>query len=151
MKLAADVEVSNKMSIWTVCSVVSMVTALFDDLKERKIRVVPLVLCLGIGLTAKACFGLFEWKEVLTGALPGMMSCLISKFCQNCIGEGDSLVILNIGLLRGCSFCMKTILLSCISIFIYSILMLFKKRIHRYSQVACVPFLCFGYMGAWLL
>ena len=50
MKLAADVEVSNKMSIWTVCSVVSMVTALFDDLKERKIRVVPLVLCLGIGL-----------------------------------------------------------------------------------------------------
>ncbi len=151
MKLAADAEVDDKMSVWTFCSIVSMIVALCDDLKEKKIRIFPVILCLGIGLTAKMCIGVCEWKEILMGVVPGVMSCLISKLCQNCIGAGDSLLILNIGLLCGWAFCMKTILLACIGIFIYSIIMLFMKRIHRYSQVACVPFLLFGYIGAWLL
>lgn len=151
MKPAADVEVNDKMSIWTGCCIVSMVIALFDDLRERKIRVFPVVFCLGIGMTAKVFLGLFEWKEALIGVMPGVLSCLISKLCQNCIGAGDSLLILNIGLLHGCVFCIMTILLACIGIFVYSILMLFLKRIHRYSQVACVPFLFLGYIGAWLL
>ena len=142
--------VNDEMSVCMVCSVLSMLLALFDDIKEQKIRVFPVVLCMSIGLSAKLCLGFFQWEDMLLGIVPGVLSFIISKLCKNCIGAGDSLLILNIGLLRGCGFCMTTILLACIGIFIYSIIMLVMKRIHRYSQVPCVPFLFFGYLGAWL-
>ena len=139
------------MELWILCGFISMGIALIDDVREQKIRWIPVTVSIGIGLIFRLCFNAFEWKTACMGMFPGVISFLVSKACNECIGAGDSLLILGIGLLHGFSFCIKVVLNTCICIFFFSVIMLFIGRLHRKSQVACMPFLFLGYLGAWLL
>ena len=151
MSLAVDAEAVNRLEMWSICGCVSMAVALFDDIREQKIRWFPIVLCIGIGLISKMDVHTLTWKEICMNIAPGTISFLVSKAGDECIGAGDCLLILDIGLLYGFSFCMKMILIACVVIFFFSVIMLLKGKLHRKSQVACVPFLFLGYIGAWLI
>ena len=103
MSLAVDAEAVNRLEIWNICGFVSMGAALFDDVREQKIRWLPIALCMGLGFISKMYVHALTWNEICVSIAPGAISFLVSKAGDECIGAGDSLLILDIGLLHGSS------------------------------------------------
>lgn len=134
-----------------LCIFLMIFTLTYDDIREKKISAVPIILCTIVGIGMQIYQKTFEWELCLVGAIPGGVSLMISKLFNNCIGLGDILVILCVGILNGWIFCLKFLFISCIFIFGYSVIMMALGKLHRKSRVACVPFLLLGYIGAWLL
>lgn len=141
----------DEISFIDICAMTSLSIALYDDLRERKIRIIPVVFIMILGGVFQVFLMNEQWNIIIRGGIPGAISFMISKLSNECIGKGDCLLILCIGVLKGYSFCIHFVLISCIMIFLYSCYMMIRGRLHRKSQVPCVPFLTIGYIGAWLL
>jgi len=139
------------MSILDICAMTCLSIALYDDLRERKIRIIPVIFIMILGGVFLVFFMNEQWSIMAKGCIPGVISFMISKLSNECIGKGDCLLILCVGVLKGYSFCIHFVLISCIIIFLFSCFMMLGGRLHRKSQVPCVPFLMIGYIGAWLL
>lgn len=139
------------MCFLDICAMTGLSIALYDDLRERKIRIIPVMFILLLGGVFRIFWMHEQWNVMVKDCIPGVISFLISKFGNECIGKGDCLLILCVGMLKGYSFCIHFVLVSCIIIFFFSCFMLLGGRLHRKSQVPCVPFLMIGYIGAWLL
>lgn len=134
-----------------MCSALMLVVSVLEDVRKQKIYVFPIfVLCI-IGILFKIGSSDFSLVLLLKGGLPGFVSFFVSKLCGDCIGKGDSILVLCIGLLEGIDFCMRFIGITSVCIFCFSVIMLGIGKLHRKSQVACVPFLMIGYLGAWLI
>lgn len=134
-----------------ICTFLMIFMSIYDDIREKKISVLPIVLCTMAGTGIQIYQQTFQWDFYLTGAIPGGVSYLISKIFGDCIGMGDILVIFCVGILNGWTFCLKFLFVSCICIFVFSMIMMILGKLHRGAQVACMPFFMLGYIGAWLL
>ena len=134
-----------------LCCFFSLAGSLPSDLREHQIRVVPVIVCMIAGLAFQLVTCRFSFKDAMVGMLPAIGSFAISKTCRECIGKGDILLILGIGILNGIVFCLEVLGIALVCIFVYCTFMLALGKIKRNSQVACVPFLLVGYLGAWFL
>ena len=123
----------------------------YEDLRDQKIRVVPVVLCMILGLSMRICAEAPWMSTLLLDAMPGVSCFVISRVWNHFLGDGDSLLILCVGMLNGFWFCIVFVSLTFTCIMFFSMLMLGFKKLTRYSVVPCVPFMIVGYMGAWLL
>lgn len=134
-----------------ICSFMMVGIAAWEDIRKRSIYIMPLIFFTVIGVGFQIYINHFSWIFMLHGILPGIISALISKLGNDCIGMGDSLLLMSVGILEGSIFCVKLIGLACGGILIFSMFMMAVGKLHRKSQVACVPFLMLGYIGAWFI
>lgn len=123
----------------------------YEDIREQQIHVLPVLLCMVFGIIVRIGTVNFTGSSIVFGALPGIISFILGKICQSSIGEGDSLWILCVGVLNGFWFCISFLGITFTLVFLFSAVMMWIGKLHRKSQVACVPFMVFGYLGAWLL
>lgn len=134
-----------------ICSVLMLAISAWEDIRKRQIYILPVIVFMGIGLIFHFFKADFEWKQVLYGMLPGALSILMSKVGNDCIGSGDSLLLLAVGSLEGITFSVKWVSMTCVFILGFSMIMLACGKLHRKSKVACAPFLLLGYIGVWLI
>ena len=123
----------------------------YEDIREQKIHVIPVIICIVLGIVIRLFTGKITMPSILYGALPGVLSFICGRTCGACIGEGDSLLILCVGLVNGFWFCISFLGFTFTCVFVFSVVMMSIGKLHRKSQVACVPFMIIGYLGAWLL
>lgn len=88
----------------------------------------------------------FNWQEILSGILPGILLYGVSRVSRGAIGEGDALVFAVCGIYLGLA---RNLLLLWLSLFFAmlagSFLMLRKKG-NRKTRIPLVPFVTAGYM-----
>ncbi len=134
-----------------LCCLISLIGALPGDIRKHQIRIIPVLFCLITGIVWQLVTGSFSAADTITGIFPSLGCFVISKMFKDCIGKGDILLIFGVGVLTGVVFCLKFLSVSLISIFVYCAIMLMTGKIKRNTQVACVPFLVIGYIGAWFI
>ncbi|MDD3222409.1 MAG: hypothetical protein PHG07_08470 [Lachnospiraceae bacterium] len=139
------------MFVKHICSGLLVVYPIWRDIKEQKIYIFPAVGLAVLGILADVFCGEIALKGWLEGLLPGCACFLLGRWGRGCIGDGDSLLILIIGVLEGVKFCLSMLIVSGMGILIFSIGALVSGRLHRKSTVPFVPFLAIGYIGAWLM
>lgn len=149
---AVDVgEAEDRIMMCHICSFFMVCYPAYHDICERKINLMP-AFCLWIfGSSILLLSGEREVTAWVIGMLPGIFMCLAGKLFGNCIGAGDGLLIAGIGALEGAAFVLRLLVIAGILIFAFSIVMMSFGKLHRKSQVACVPFLIMGYVGAWMI
>ena len=123
----------------------------YEDFREQKIRVLPVVLCLVFGASARIYLEMPEFSTLLLDAMPGISCFVMSRAWNHFLGDGDSLIILCVGLMNGVWFCMTFLFWTFACVLAFSMTMLASGKLTRYSQIPCVPFMIIGYIGAWLL
>lgn len=134
-----------------MCSLISLIGSLPEDIRSHEIRIRPVLFWITIGVVFQLVTGEFFVMDFMAGMLPAAGCFAISKMCKDCIGSGDILLICCIGILNGAVFCLKFLSVSFVSIFFYCTVMLMRGKIKCSTQVACVPFLIVGYIGAWFI
>ena len=82
----------------------------YEDIREQKIHVIPVIICIVLGIVIRLFTGEITMPSILYGALPGVLSFICGRTCGACIGEGDSLLILCVGLVNGFWFCILFVL-----------------------------------------
>ena len=84
----------------------------YEDVREKKIHIFPVVLCMALGLGLRV-FRESPWiSTLLLDAMPGISCFVISRVWNHFLGDGDSLLILCVGLLNGFWFCMTFVFLT---------------------------------------
>lgn len=123
----------------------------YEDIRERQIYISPVVLWMILGMFVRIENENLTVASIVSGMIPGIISFVLGKLNPSFIGEGDSLLIMCVGLLNGFSFCILFLSVTFSLVFLFSIVMMSIGKLHRKSQVPCVPFMVLGYIGAWLL
>lgn len=139
-----------EIGVDTACYLIE-VDPVYRDIKEKKICIIPALICVALGLILEAVSGGGNGWQWLAGMVPGGVLMLSGRLFNDCIGSGDIILILGLGLLEGFYFCVCSLAIAGAGIFVFSVGALLSGRLHRNSRVAFVPFLVFGYAGAGLL
>lgn len=123
----------------------------FTDLKNKQVSVWICILffILGIGFNILCSMEHQEelkdiWKDTWMGLLPGIILLGFSVTTKECIGKGDGLVMVAMGILLGVE---KTIALFMISLFLSAIVAAFLigvRRVEKNYEIPFVPFLTVG-------
>ena len=123
----------------------------YEDFREQKVRVIPVVLSLVLGFGARIYIEMPEFSTLLLDAMPGIACFVMSRAWNRFLGDGDSLIILCVGLINGIWFCMAFLFWTFACVLAFSMIMLACGKLTRYAQIPCVPFMILGYIGAWML
>lgn len=123
----------------------------YEDIREQKIRVAPVVLCLVLGMAARIFVEMPPFSSLVLDAVPGIVCFAASRGWNHFLGDGDCLIILCVGLINGIWFCMAFLFWTFACVLVFSMIMLGQGKLTRYSQIPCVPFMILGYIGAWML
>ena len=120
-------------------------------LRKKKICIIPALICVALGLILEAVSGGGNGWQRLAGMVPGGVLMLSGRLFNDCIGSGDIILILGLGLLEGFYF-------------VYAALPLQARGYLCFLSAPCcpdgcteihgwpfVPFLVLGYAGAGLL
>ncbi len=139
------------MEIRHICSMLLVLYPVYRDIKERKIYILPAMILVGVGLAGGAASGNASLWQCLTGMIPGGILFLLGRLLNGCVGSGDCVLILGLGLLEGFYFCICSLAIAGGGIFLFSVAALLTGLVQKNSKVAFVPFLVLGYGGAGLL
>ncbi len=122
-----------------------------SDIKYKEIPLWPAqgAVCLGViyHLASGQILHITWWA----GAALGCVAAIWSKVTGGGIGMGDCVIIGSLGFLEGAWFCVKALSASFLVLLIYIGIGMYRKKIHRRSTVAYLPFLAAGYAAAWLI
>ena len=123
-----------------VC-VLLLLYPLAADIRIRKFYIEPVILgglLVGIG---GIVMGKLSFISVLTGMIPGMVLFFMSKWTKGEIGEGDAVVIGELGVFLGWY---RMIVVFCLSCFLsagYGIWLMLVKKKGRKTTFPFIPFL----------
>lgn len=121
----------------------------FQDAEERKIPVLGLwmgAIFSGTVFLYGVLSGTVSWKTSILGVLPGMVLLGVSAMTK-CIGRGDGMLLMILGLYLGVR---SILLLFCVSIVlmgVYSGVLFLGKKVKGTDQIPYLPFLCLTYAG----
>lgn len=133
-----------------ICSALIAGYSLRRDVKEQKIFVLPAICLVFLGLSVDIYVRGIRWPAWIVGLVPGVICSLLSGIFGKCMGRGDCLLILALGLLEGFWFSMRLLITAFAALFIFLVIALSAGWLKRKSKVPFVPFLVIGYVGAWL-
>ena len=124
------------------------------DIRIRKLPVVILRAGIALALVRPALFFLLsgpsaEQQRLLTvallGALPGIAVTALS-FISDKVGRGDGIVLIMMGMLENCSFVTTASCIACLTLAVFSGILLALHRVGRNSRMPFVPFLTGAYI-----
>lgn len=121
-------------------------TCTVQDMRTKRIRVVPVLIVAGIGLLWQlgVCHG--PWLQLLGGILPGLGIVIFSLISKGKIGAGDGILLMVTGILIGGARNMDLLLSALLFAGIWGIfLRLFRKK-GKDETFAFVPFLLMAYL-----
>ena len=109
-------------------------------------------LCVGIGfvLLYQMVWGKPSLFTFIAGIITGLFFLCLSKWTEEGIGYGDSLMILIIGAFLGVWKLMVVLMIAFVSVSLVSGIGLKIGKLTRKSTVPFYPYLLFGYVGALL-
>lgn len=116
------------------------------DIKNRSVPV-WFVIAGGAGCAVLCFFLSPPAGYLLTGLIPGIFLLILSVCTKEAIGMADTLIILMLGAVYGFWDTLLILFFSFAASFIYSSIMMLKKKFHRRSSFAFLPFLTAGYIG----
>ena len=134
-----------------ICSGVLVFYPVYRDIREQKIWVLPAWILIFTGCFFNIFSGNILWHDTLLGIIPGIVCFGIGKMGSDCIGSGDCLLIMGVGLLEGLSFLMPCLVMTCGILVIYALPGLLLGKIQIRSKIPAAPFLALGYIGAWMV
>lgn len=124
----------------------------WQDVRSRKIKNNYLWLggCIGImyriiNITLKQAV----WEKWLWALIPGVVLLVIAKITKERIGLGDGWLVLVLGNFLSIGEICCVLQLALFLVFVFSIFLLWIKKISRKFEMPFLPFLCAAYIVLW--
>lgn len=86
-----------------------------------------------------------DWREVLTGLLPGGLAIGLAFFSKEQIGYGDGLILWMLGGCVGTQSTVGILMIGLFTSFVVSIVLLMVRKAGRDTKIPFVPCLLLGY------
>lgn len=139
---SCDTEVTMETE-WMIIGIF-MAICTVTDIRKKEIPVTVIILS-GLALLCYMIFaGRKEWTDILYSLIPGMFLLMLSYCTRECIGYGDGLVVLVMGICMGLGICMAAVAVGLtISAICVGALLAFRK-VGGKSRIPFVPFLSAG-------
>lgn len=129
-------------------SIIFVMLILFsiEDIRKRRIDVLPLLVFLVIGILYQAITRSLTIPEICGGAFLGVCLLGIVKVTGESLGYGDGLLFLVTGIYIGgwdnCSLLMTSLIL----VFVFAIIQILVRKKSAKSEIPFVPFVLSAYM-----
>ncbi|MBO7096177.1 MAG: hypothetical protein J6W85_04140 [Lachnospiraceae bacterium] len=142
------------MDIFGAVLIIFMTVLSVCDIRMRKLPVVILRAGIALALARPVLFFLVSGPSTeqqrllsvaLLGALPGLTVTALS-FISDKVGRGDGIVLIMMGMLENCSFVTTASCIACLTLAVFSGILLALHRVGRNSRMPFVPFLTGAYI-----
>ena len=127
----------------TVCTI--------EDLKCRKIYIIPVILCGLAGMIMHLFCREISIYNILAGMLIGLLMLLLAKLSGGAIGTGDGIVLIVTGIFLGGWKNLSLLLLALVFSAVLSLLLLLLRKKKKTDSIPFIPCLLLAYLVVYLL
>lgn len=122
-----------------------------SDWKRKEIPLYLLIVMSVDVLLLSICCGSQTVGSRIGGALIGVLLFVIGKFTKEAIGDGDSWLILLLGVYLGTIKLLQVLFAASLTAGIFSLFFLWTRRWKKSATIPFVPFLFVMYLGVMLI